>query len=479
MDFRFFKLYKFPVLLALSCLAFYFSFAYGLDRADFFRLITLYGALCFLSYKLVQLLKTDLRLLIAFAILFRLLFLFALPNLSQDYFRFIWDGRLIAEGWNPYQYIPNELIKIYDFSIPQAKELLAGMGNLSAGHFSNYPPLNQLIFAIAGWLSAQSILGSVVIFRLVIILADIGTLIFGRKLLRSVGLPEHQIFWYVLNPFIIIEMTGNLHFEAVMVFFLILSIYLLHTGKWFWSAVLLGLSISVKLLPLIFLPLLFRYFLNRKASTALSLTSVVNKDENATDKSHPERSRRIDGFKKLSLYYVVCISTVVVSFLPFFSAEVVSNFLSSIGLWFGKFEFNASIYYIIRWIGFQVKGYNIIETLGKILPIITILIILGLTFLRKYQNTKQLLKNMLLAITAYLFLATTVHPWYLAIPLILSVFTELKYVIVWSVVVMLSYYAYSNPEYQENLWLVAFEYLVVFGYIIRELFLKPGKISAT
>ncbi|WP_229664744.1 mannosyltransferase [Christiangramia forsetii] len=421
--------------------------------------------------------KFNFWFLAALALIFRLVFIVSLPELSQDYFRFIWDGRLIAEGWNPYEFIPDELISKAEFSISKPMELIKGMGSLSSGHYSNYGPLNQLMFAIAGWLSAQSILGAVVIFRIFIILADLGTLFFGRKLLKSIGLPEYQIFWYVLNPFIIIEMTGNLHFESVMVFFLIWSLYLLHQRKWFWSAVLFGLSISVKLLPLLLLPLLFKYFF--KASTALSQTNAISEDENVTDKSHPERSRRIDGFKRLFLYYVVCISTVVVSFLPFYSAEVVSNFLSSVGLWFGKFEFNASIYYIIRWVGFQVKGYNIIETVGKILPIITILIILGLTFLRKYQNIQQLLKNMLFAVTAYLFLATTVHPWYLAIPLILSVFTEMKYVIAWSIVIMVSYYAYSNPDFQENLWLVAFEYLVVFGYMIRELFLKSGRIVKT
>lgn len=451
MDLKFLKLYKFPVLLALSCLAFYFSFGYGLERSDFPRLILLYTALCFLSYKLVNMLKADLRLLIGFAVLFRLIFLFALPNLSQDYFRFIWDGRLVAEGWNPYQYIPDKLINLENFSIAQSKELVMGMGNLSAGHFSNYPPLNQLIFTIAGWISSSSILGSVIIFRIIIILADLGTLFFGRKLLKSLGLPEHQIFWYILNPFIIIEMTGNLHFESVMVFFLIWSLYLLHQRKWFWSAVIFGLSISVKLLPLLFLPLLFNYF---------------------------SRSKEQLGLRKLIIYYLVCILTGIISFLPFYSAEVVSNFLGSIGLWFGKFEFNASIYYLVRWIGFQVKGYNIIETAGKVLPIISIIIILGLSFFRRFQNTKQLITNMLFAVTAYLLLSTTVHPWYLAIPLILSVFTEFKYVLIWSAVIMLSYYAYSNPEYQENMWLVTIEYIALIGFMIYEFYKGKSQISA-
>ncbi|HKJ49782.1 MAG TPA: hypothetical protein VJ973_11860, partial [Christiangramia sp.] len=156
----------------------------------------------------------------------------------------------------------------------------------------------------------------------------------------------------------------------------------------------------------------------------------------------------------------------------FYSAEMITNFMASVGLWFGKFEFNASIYYLVRWIGFQVKGYNIIETAGKVLPVITILIVLGLTFLRKYQNTKQLLTNMLFAVTAYLLLSTTVHPWYLAIPLLLSVFTEYKYILIWSGLIMLSYYAYSNPDYQESFWLIALEYLVVGYILIKELFSK-------
>jgi len=478
MDFRFLKLYKFPILLALSCGAFYFSFAYGLDRTDFSRLILLYAALCFLSYKLLNMQKHNFKLLAILAIIFRLVFLVSLPELSQDYFRFIWDGRLIAEGWNPYQFIPNEIVDKGEFSISKPTELIKGMGSLSASHYSNYGPLNQLIFAIGGWLSAQSILGAVVIFRIIIILADLGTLFFGRKLLKSIGLPEYQIFWYILNPFIIIEMTGNLHFESVMVFFLLLSIYFLHKGNWIGSAILHGFSISVKLLPLLFLPLLFKYFLNGKALTALSQTNTRSEEENVTEKNHPKRSRKINGFSKLILYYVLVFATVIISFLPFYSAEVVSNFMSSVGLWFGKFEFNASIYYIIRWIGFQVKGYNIIETAGKILPIISILIILGLTFFRKYQNTRQLLTNMLFAVTAYLFLSTTVHPWYLAIPLILSVFTEMKYLLVWSVVIMVSYYAYSNPEYEESMWLLAVEYISVLSFLLFELYKRKDEITA-
>ncbi len=459
MDFRKLKLYQTPIILTLACLAFYFSFAYDLARDDFIKLAGLYAALFFLSFKLIQMQKQNFWILVSVALVFRLVFIMALPNLSQDYFRFIWDGRLIANGWNPYEFIPLDLISVPDFDIASSKELLKGMGSLSASHFTNYAPVNQLIFALGGWLAPSHLLFPVIFFRIAIILADLGTLVVGRKLLISVGLPEYRIFWYILNPFIIIELTGNLHFEGVMVFFLISSLYLLHKGKWLWSAVLLGLSVSVKLLPLMFLPLLLRYFV------------PIGK----TNKNGPA----LKGVLPLLGYYLVVFLIVVFSFAPFYSPEVVQNFFQSIGLWFGKFEFNASIYYLVREMGYAVKGYNIIETAGKILPLITLIIILGLSLFRKTASTRQLITNMLLAVTAYLFLSTTIHPWYLAIPLVLSIFTEFRYIIVWTAVVIFSYFAYSNSEYQENLWLVSLEYLIVLGYFAWELAGKKAGKSPT
>ncbi len=453
MDFRKLKLYQTPIIFFLSCVAFYVAFAYDLERTDFIKLAGLYLASFFLSFKLIQIQKHNFWFLAGAALLFRLIFLFALPNLSQDFFRFIWDGRLIAEGWNPYQFIPDELISNPDFHISQANKLLEGMGSLSVGHFSNYPPLNQLIFAVGGWLAKNSILGSVIIFRLVIILADLGTLFFGRKLLKSLGIEEYRIFWYILNPFIIIEMTGNLHFEAVMVFFLVWALYLLHQRKWIWSAVIFGLSISVKLLPLLMLPLFFKYFgFERKKEGEPGLS-----------------------FWKLLGYYLLVFAVVIISFLPFYSEALASNFFSSVGLWFNKFEFNASIYYIIRWFGFQSKGYNIIESAGTALAISTFLLIMILTFLRKYDSTRKLITNMLIAVSIYLIFSTTVHPWYLAVPLILSIFTEFKYIIAWTAVIIFSYYTYSNREFQENLWFVVLEYFIVLGYFIYEVLLKKKR----
>ena len=176
------------------------------------------------------------------------------------------------------------------------------------------------------------------------------------------------------------------------------------------------------------------------------------------------------NFKKLLGYYLMVGLTVLASFLPFLSSEFISNFSASIALWFQKFEFNASIYYIIRWIGFQVKGYNIIETVGKILPLMTILVILGLTFFRKYQNTKQLLTNMLFAVTAYLFLSTTVHPWYLlwALSFVATHFRSTIWV--YSLTISWSYAVLGSlPSYHLPIWVGVIEYLPVYGLLGWEL----------
>ena len=433
------------ILLVFLCMLFYIVFAYDLDRSDFIKLITLFGALFFISYKIIQINQDRFWLLAGIGIIFRLLFIAVLPNLSQDFYRFIWDGRLITQGISPYLFTPENYIEDTSNSfvtiVNQAQELYNGMGSLNRSHFSNYPAINQLCFAIASVFAGKSILGSVMVVRIILILADIGILCIGKKLLVKLHLNPNQIFWYFLNPFIVIELTGNLHFEGVMLFFLIASLYLLHQKKWLGSAGLLGISVSVKLIPLLFLPLYYRWF-----------STDLNK-----------------GFFKLAGFYFIVLGTVIFTFTPFLSAQFISNFSKTIFLWFQNFEFNASIYYIIRWMGFKIVGWNMIAIIGKILPLFVILFILLFTFLRKNKSTQQLITSMLFGVSIYFLFSTTIHPWYIATPLLLSVFTKYKFPIIWSLAVILSYNAFGVDGFSENLYLVALEYLTVIGFFIWEL----------
>lgn len=456
---NFIKLYKLPLLFAMLSIAFYISFAYDLERSNFIKLISLYTALFFLAYLLIEKFKLNFWFLASLGIVFRLVFIATIPNLSQDFYRFLWDGRLLLQGISPYLFTPNSStepvlssVEGLGVIIPQKQQLLDGMGALNASHFSNYPPINQLFFAVAALFSGESILGSAIVLRVIIILADIGILYFGKKILEKLNLPIKNIFWYFLSPYVIIELSGNVHFEGVMLFFFVWAMYLLFNGKWFWAAVLIGVSVSVKLIPLLFLPLFLKYFISNATSAPLS-------------------DRKLNWAKLLKFYGVIGI-IILMTFLPFLSSEFIQNFSSTIALWFQNFEFNASVYYIIRWIGFQIVGWNLIETVGKILPVLVLLFILGLAFFRKNKTPKHLITAMLFAVSFYFLLSTTVHPWYIATPLLLSVFTKYKFPIIWSFLVVLSYSAYGKNGFDEKLWLVALEYVVVIGVAVWEIFLQ-------
>ncbi|QOD60376.1 mannosyltransferase [Polaribacter haliotis] len=443
-------------LISISVIL-YFFFAYFLERTAFYPLLFLWFSLFGCFYFLLKNKSIPFSTYAGIMVLFRIVFLFSIPNLSQDFYRFIWDGRMIFNGFNPYLSLPETFMQQNLIPVTDAVELYRGMGELNGSHYTNYPPLNQLCFLIAAIFVSKSIFGSVIVLRSIIILADIGILYFGKKLLERFNLPIKNIFWYVLNPFIIIEMTGNLHFESVMLFFLVWGLYKLHQKKWIWAAVLIACSVSIKLIPLLFLPLFFQWFVP---------LFNLKKEKNSTLIQEQSRTKHL---LKLIAFYTIILATTLLLFLPFYSSELIANYSNSVGLWFRNFEFNASFYYIFREIGYLFRGYNEIAIIGKITPILTILFLIFITFFRKNSHLKQLITAMLFGLCFYYFTATTVHPWYLATPLILSVFTKYKFPIVWTFVIVLTYQAYGNNPWKENLWFVALEYLVVFSYLIYEL----------
>jgi len=440
---KYLKLHKVSLLLAILSIVFYYTFAYHLERTDFPKLLALFAALFLLCYKLIQFEKWNFKLLLAVGILSRLVFLLTEPNLSQDFYRFIWDGELVRNFINPYLEVPNTLISQPDLIIQNAEQLYQGMGSLSAKHFSNYPPLNQLFFALATFLGGKSILGSVIVIRGIIILADIGIFYFGRKLLKRLNQSPHLIFWYFLNPLVIIELTGNLHFEGVMLFFFVWAMYLLAVNKWQWAGVVLACSISVKLVPLLFLPLFLKHF----------------------------------SLKKSILFYTIIGLTSLLLFAPFYTSEFIHNYSKTLGLWFSNFEFNAGLYNAVKQIAipFDAKPWELIKTYGKITPIVTVVIVLLFTFLRKNQDLRVLLSSMMWVLTLYYFLSATVHPWYVIFLVTLCIFTSYRYALLWSAAIVLSYFAYSQPAFQEHLGLLAIEYSAVFGYLTYEIVTHRNK----
>jgi len=180
------------------------------------------------------------------------------------------------------------------------------------------------------------------------------------------------------------------------------------------------------------------------------------------------------GITKLIGFYAIVILVTILLFIPFYSAAFITNYTETVGLWFQNFEFNASLYYIAREIGYLFRGYNEIAIIGRYIAYVVILFVLILTFFRKNKTTIQLITALLIALSFYYFTATTIHPWYVATLLILSVFTKYKFPLVWSFIIIISYLAYANTDNTENLWIIGLEYVIVYGVFVWEVFFKKS-----
>lgn len=434
------------LLALLLSAAAYAGLAYATPRAQFGQLVGLM-AMALTAYAWLLRTRLPLRWGLGAALVFRLLWLPAQPALSDDVYRFHWDGLLVAHGVNPFRFRPDKLIADgARTALPDAAtraQVLPALQQLyrqlnSPHYYSVYPPVCQAIFGGAARLFPTSGQGFVVSLRLAVLLAEAGTAWLLLALLPALGWPAARALRYLLHPLVIIELTGNLHFEALAICFVLLAIWLLHRQRWTHSAGALGLAVAAKLLPLLALPLLVR---------------------------------RLGG-RRFVAYAAVVAGTLLVLFAPFISVALVVNISRSLNLYFRSFEFNASIYYVLRTIGYRLTTYNEIAFIGPALALMAALFGLGLAWRERHPTLTTLPVALLLLLTGYYALATTVHPWYLTPLVALAPLTRFRYPLVWSGAAVLSYAAYRTTAYTENLWLVGLEYTVASAVLVWELTLR-------
>ncbi|NDK56566.1 glycosyltransferase 87 family protein [Pontibacter fetidus] len=421
-------------LLAVSVVL-YAALAYATPRQNFTQLVLLFGG-CFAIYVYVVNQRFPVWHGIAAAIVFRLLFLVATPLLSDDYFRFIWDGRLLAAGINPYLYLPGHFVQEGATIVTGINQALFQQLN-SPDYYSVYPPVAQAVFWLAAKLSPNSITGSIVVIRAVILVAEVFNILLLLKLLRKTGLPDGYVLLFALNPLVILELTGNLHFEALMIFFVLLGLYQLFYQRVVWAGVAFGLAVGVKLLPLLFLPFMWRKM----------------------------------GLKRF-IYFLAAVGlTLIVIGYPLINSEVIAHIANSINLYFQRFEFNASVYYLLRWFGIKLTGYNQIAIIGPLLSVVTFIVVVALAAVKKLGSVKRLIGYMAASLTVYLLLATTVHPWYITTLVALTAASLFRFAMAWSGLVIFSYAAYRTSSYHEDTTLITLEYTIVLLWLLVELYL--------
>jgi len=277
----------------------------------------------------------------------------------------MWDGTLLTYGINPFAYKPEDpaLSVLRD-------EIYSQMAYKD--YHTIYPPLSQLFFALIYFIS-PTITG----FKFTFALFDLGSIFVLYKLLEVNKLSKNHVIFYAWNPLILIEYSGSGHHDSIGIFFLLITLLLVRYGKRYSGSFSLAAAVLIKLIPLMFIPYLFKKLRIR----GLTLTGL----------------------------------TVLISYLLFSIGT--QNPFGSLEIYYDIWRFNDFIF-----TGFlnlmELIGMN--ESLRDAKRLAGFILILWMIYLffQKENGTWTTEKKVFFSLFVLLLLAPTFHPWYLtwAIP---------------------------------------------------------------
>ncbi len=173
------------------------------------------------------------------------------PFQSNDIYRYLWDGRLLAHGIDPYVVVP---------SSPQLHPLR--VGDWLYPHIdwrdvpTLYPPFDLALFTLGAALVNVSH-PSVVPLKLILLAGDLATLGLTVLSLRKLGQPMGRLALYAWNPLVIVEFGLNGHEESFAIAFVVATIVAFRAERPFGAGVALAGAILTKLYPAAFVPILF------------------------------------------------------------------------------------------------------------------------------------------------------------------------------------------------------------------------------
>jgi len=313
------------------------------------------------------------------AALWHILFLLKPPGVDDDIHRYIWDGRLQRLGYNPYIVVPSD---------PAVSGLhTAETPTLNHPDLpSPYPPGAELFFrAIA------AIHESIFAFKVAFVVCDFAIVFVLLDVLRRSGQAEHWVLAYAWNPLLAIEVAGSGHIDIVGVLLLLVSFAALGRRWRTVAALAFGLAVSVKLLPIVLLPLYWRRVRVRDAL----LTIVV-----------------------LGLLYVPFLNH---SWIP----------IGSLGTYVHSFWFNDPVFAALE----RVAAPELVTGFAVLVGIVT-----AMWFGRKRGESAP--ASFAWPMAASLLCAPVVYPWYLLwlLPFLRSAST--LPIIIWTISIIPTYVAW-------------------------------------
>ena len=228
--------------------------------------------------------RQALWLVIGFGILFRATLLYSTPIQEIDLYRYIWDGQVLANGYNPYHFSPEQ---VRGGAVADNPDLLAlrKLATESEGletvvsriHFEElrtiYPPVSQCVFAAAARTTPRSASTHThaTIMKCWLVLFDVLTIFLVVALLNTCGRDPIWVIAYAWCPLVLKEFANGGHLDSITIFLSTLAILLSAKAIRFSvtdpnrpsttfalflaSAIAMGLAIGAKIYPVVLLPL--------------------------------------------------------------------------------------------------------------------------------------------------------------------------------------------------------------------------------
>ncbi|MBK7379567.1 MAG: hypothetical protein IPJ03_11265 [Ignavibacteriales bacterium] len=357
--------------------------------------------------------------IIVTGLLFRLTLFPSTPSTSDDVYRYVWEGKVVVNGFNPFTTPPNSNVLS---SLQDSNYTKVTYKNIPA----IYPPFSQLVFATAYILTEDNLLG----LKLIYFICEFFTLIFLLKLLHLKKINLNRIILYAWLPLPIMEYFVNVHLDPVGIMFLIIAVYFIEREKFAGASVFLALSFLSKLIGIFLLPLIFR-----KA-----------------------------GINKSVLFIFIFSFVSIIFYLPFadgsFSAfTAFSNYLSN-------WEFNGSIYNSFKAL------FSNSETARMICGIIFISLVVYIS-----STYKDFSKAGFYIFLCWAILSTTLFSWYLGWLAVLNPFVNFFSVMSLLFTINLTNFSPLGNEWREYGFVLAIEYVPFFLLLVYDFLFEARKIK--
>ena len=260
------------------------SFGHGLQDTDrpilpFVLVLVCAGAIYLLALRLNHLPRNRWLFIWIFGIglVARLLMFSSTPILEDDHFRYLWDGGVVANGFNPYHYAPNAFLTPSETSLPPKLKALAEEAGPVLQHVNYpelrtiYPPLAQGAFALAHWISPWNLSA----WRLILLVTDVATLILLAFVLHILNFPMKGVVVYWWNPLLIKEIYNSGHMDLLLFPFLLAAFFFVARNRYLIGSGILGIASGIKIWPVLLLPIVLRPLWHRPRRMLLGLIVFI------------------------------------------------------------------------------------------------------------------------------------------------------------------------------------------------------------